>query len=143
MSDIAETGVQIKQMEGPFNGTSLQAAEWIRQHDKALRSVAADKSKVIAYSSQKPAAGTSGVTLSFYEYQDLPKGRVGTVLELTGMGTGLTIYVIWTNEARGDDAVFFNDPDKTQLDVSVSTRGRKYGMSNDTLKQIRLVVKEI
>jgi hypothetical protein len=144
MSDaLSTTTVQIQQLDGPFNGTSAQAADWIRQHDRQLRSIAADVSKVIVYFSQKPAAGTSGVTLSFYEYKDLPKGRIGTILELTETGTGYGIYVIWTNEAIGDDAIFYNDAGKTRLDVSLSLRRRKYGMSNDTLKHIRKVVREI
>jgi hypothetical protein len=143
MSDELSTTVQIQQLDGPFNGTSAQAADWIRQHDKRLRSVAADVSKVIVYFSQKPAAGTSGVTLSFYEYKDLPKRQIGTILELTETGTGFTIYVVWTNEAIGEDAIFFNDPGKTRLDVSLSLRIRKYGMSNDTLTHIRKIVREI
>jgi hypothetical protein len=143
VSDIVESNVQIKQLEGPFNGNSAQSAEWIRQHDKALRRMAAQPGKVIAYSGQKPPAGTTGVTLSFYEYRDIPKERIGTVLELTDTGSGSTIYVVWTDEAIGDNAVFYNDPDKKQLDISVSSRGRHYGMSNDTLKYVRMVVREI
>ncbi|MDR1930916.1 MAG: hypothetical protein LBQ44_09865 [Treponema sp.] len=143
MSDIVETTVQIRQLEGPFNGTSAQAAEWIRLHDRELRRVASAPSKVISYSGQKPPAGTSGVSLSFYEYSDMPRGRFGTVLELTDTGSGSVVYVVWTNEASGNDAVFYNDPDKKQLDVSFSTRMRHYGMSNDTLELVRRVVKEI
>jgi len=128
--------------EPSFSGSSAQAAEWIRDHDREFRRIAGDVSKVIAYSG-KTNAGGSGVTLRYYDYAYLAKKQIGTVLELTNNASGEMIFVVWTNEARGDDAVFYNDSDKRQLDVSVASRGRRYGMSNDTLKYVRTIVKEL
>jgi len=128
--------------EPPFNGTSAQAAEWIDNHDSDFRKIASDVSKVVTYSGTTNAGG-NGVALLYYDYVDLPKGRMGTVLEIIDNASGNVIYVVWTNEARGDNAVFFRDAGKTQLDVSVASRGRKYGMSNDTLKYVRAIIQEL
>ncbi|GHV82764.1 hypothetical protein AGMMS50212_01040 [Spirochaetia bacterium] len=134
---------QNKQIEEPFTGTSLEIANWINSHDKQFRSIASDVSKVIAYSGSTEALNQDNFTASFYEYKDLSKDQIGTVLELTDNKSGKVIYVVWTNEAIGDDAVFYNDPDKAQLDVSVASRGRSYGMSNDTKKYVRSLIKEL
>jgi len=132
----------ITEKEPVFNGTSAEAAAWINQHDRLFRSIARNVNKVIAYYGTTKSSGKN-VTILFYDYNDVSKGQIGTVLEIIENSTGNTIFVVWTNEARGSNAVFFNDSDKNQLDVSVASRGRKYGMSNDTLKFVRTIIKEL
>ena len=132
----------ITNRESPFNGTSAQAADWISSHDREFRSIASDVSKVITYSGKTNSRG-NGVTLQYYDFNYLARKQIGTVLEVTDNASGEMIFVVWTNEARGDDAVFYDDSDKRQLDVSVASRGRKYGMSNDTIKYVRTIVKEL
>jgi len=131
-----------KNREPLFNGTSAEAAEWITKNDRLFRSIAGDVSKVVTYSGSVRAQG-SGVSILFYDFSDPSKAQMGVVLEITDKSTGNIIYVVWTNEARGDDAVFFNDKDKVQLDVSVASKGRKYGMSNDTLKHVKTIIAEL
>jgi hypothetical protein len=128
--------------EQAFSGTSAQAAEWLEDHDMVLRKVAGGARKVIVYSGKTTASG-SGVGMAFYDYRDLSKGQIGTVLEIVDNASGDVLYVIWTDEETGSKAVFYNDNDKKQLDVSNSLRFNKYGMGTDTKKFVRSIIKEL
>jgi hypothetical protein len=128
--------------ELPFSGTSAQAAEWLENHDTILRKVAGDFRKVIVYSGKTQASGI-GVNMSFYDYRDLSKGQIGIVLEIIDNASGDILYIVWTDEDYGSKAVFYNDNDKKQLDVSNSVRFYKYGMGNDTKKYVRTIIKEL
>ena len=131
-----------KNREPIFNGTSAEAAEWIQKNDRLFRSIAGEVSKVVTYSgTTKP--GGSGVSILFYDFSYPAKDQTGIVLEITDKNSGNIIYVVWTDEGTGDDAVFYNDKDKTQLDISVASKGRKYGMSNDTLKHVKTIITEL
>jgi Cu/Ag efflux protein CusF len=128
--------------EPSFSGTSAQAAEWLEDHNMILRKIAGDAKKVIVYSGKTKASG-SGVKMSFYDYRDLSKGQIGTVLEIADNTSGDILYIVWTDEEAGSKAVFYNDNDKTQLDVSNSVRFNKYGMGSDTKKYVRTIIKEM
>jgi hypothetical protein len=128
--------------ELPFSGTSAQAAEWLDDHDTILRKIAGDFRKVIVYSG-KTKASDSGIIMSFYDFRDLSKGQIGTVLEIVDNASGDILYIVWTDEDTGSKAVFYNDNDKKQLDVSNSVRFYKYGMGNDTKKFVRTIIKEL
>jgi len=128
--------------ELPFSGTSAQAAEWLEDHDTILRKVAGDFRKVIVYSGKTQASG-SGVNMSFYDFRDLSKGQIGTVLEIVDNASGDILYIVWTDEDSGSKSVFYNDNDKRQLDVSNSVRFYKYGMGNDTKKFVKTIIKEL
>jgi hypothetical protein len=132
----------ITNREDPFTGTSAKAAEWMKKREKLFRSIASDVAFVIVYSGEKEASGSNDVTLLLYDYADLQKGRVGTVLEIKENSTGIIIFVAWANESTGDKAVFYNDNDKNQLDVSFSTKMKKYGMGSDTVKFVKTIIKE-
>ncbi|GHU39646.1 hypothetical protein FACS1894190_05250 [Spirochaetia bacterium] len=138
VSVFAETS----QIEDSFTGTSAQVADWIKAHNKVFKEIAADVSKVIVYAGEKESTDQKDFTVLFYKYHDAPKEQLGTVLEIVGNESGQIIYVVWTSEARGDDAVFYNDQDKKQLDVSVASRSRPYGMSNDTIKYVKRLINE-
>lgn len=127
---------------GPFTGTSIQAAEWIVNNDHLLRSIAKNVSKVITYSGKTDVSG-DGVTLLLYDFADLARGQVGTVLEITENSTGNAIYVVWSNEAVGSNAIFSYDPGKIRHDVSFSSRNRRYGMSGDTVRYINTIIREL
>jgi len=128
--------------ELPFSGTSAQAAEWLEDHDTILRKIAGNSRKVIVYSG-KTKTSDSGVNMSFYDFRDLSKGQIGTVLEIIDNASGDILYIVWTDEDTGSKAVFYNDNDKRQLDVSNSVRFYKYGMGNDTKKFVKTIIKEI
>jgi len=128
--------------ELPFSGTSAQAAEWLEDHDIELRKVAGNSKKVIVYSGKTSSSG-NGVSMSFYDYRDLSKGQIGTVLQIIDNASGDVLYIVWTDEEAGSKAVFYNDNDKKQLDVSLSVRFNKYGMGNDTKKFVRTIIKEL
>jgi hypothetical protein len=132
----------ITNREDPFTGPSAKAAEWMKKREKSFRKIASDASFVIIYSGEKEANGSNDVTLLLYDYADIQKGRLGTVLEINENSTGNIIYVVWTNESSDDKAVFFNDNDKRQLDVSFSTKMKKYGMGSDTVTYVKTIVKE-
>jgi hypothetical protein len=129
--------------ETPFTGTSANAAEWMKKNDRLLRSIAGDVINVIVYSGKKTASGSNDVTLLLYDYANLQIGQIGTVLEMTDNSTENIIFVVWTNESTGDKAIFYNDKDKNQLDVSFSTRLKKYGMGSDTVRFVKTIIKEL
>jgi hypothetical protein len=81
--------------------------------------------------------------MSFYDYRDFSKDQMATVLEIVDNASGDILYIVWTDEETGSKAVFSNDNDKKQLDVSKSVRFNRYGMGNDTKKYVRTIIKEL
>jgi hypothetical protein len=128
--------------EPSFSGTSAQAADWLEDHDIKLRKIAGGFNNVIVYSGKIRASG-NGVGMSFYDYRDFSKGQMATVLEIVDNVSGDILYIVWTDEETGSKAVFYNDNDKKQLDVSKSVRFNMYGMGNDTKKYVRTIIKEL
>jgi hypothetical protein len=133
----------VKNRVDPFTGTSKQAADWLGKQDQSLRSIAGEVNKVISYTGKTEASGTDDVALSLYDFTDLQKAQIGTVLEITENSTGNVIFIVWSNESSGSKAIFYNDDDKVQLDVSFSTRRNKFGMGNDTVKFVKTIIKEL
>jgi len=140
---IIQLNAQAKtNIEQPFSGSSAQAAEWLEDHDMILRKAAGGAKKVIVYLGKTNVSG-NGVSLLLYDYRDLSKGQFGTVLEIIDNASGDTLYIVWTDEESGSKAVFYNDNDKKQLDVSLSTRFNKYGMRTETKKYVKTIIREL